>query len=96
METTKTYTHIVNLPEKSVSHSFTATGWNQTKCHAGSIKGGVTYKTVCDKEIVCHSAYGNEAQKPEQTNNLRCDPEGTGHITCAACRKALGLKPLKK
>jgi hypothetical protein len=96
-----TYTHIVHRPDRMVQHNFSLSGWNETARHAGNIGDytarGREYKTVCGKAIVIESEYyPNDAMKREETNDLRCDPAGTGFITCNACRKKLGLKPLKK
>ena len=97
-----TYTHIVAKPDRSVQHSFSLSGWNETARHAGSFKGygrfgWVEYTTVCGKVVATNPDYNEGTNlKRETTNDLHCDPEGTGYITCNACRKKLGLKPLKK
>jgi hypothetical protein len=83
---TKAYSHVIHKGDRAVSHSFTLSGWELSTRHAAVIKDGITYMTLCNKEIDCHSGYGNEAAQSD----------GTEHITCAACRKKLGLKPLKK
>lgn len=89
-----TYTHIVHCPDMHVSHNFSMSGWNLKPRHAATYqpRKHKNFATLCGKELNIDEDYwypiGNEARRSEGLqDDARC-------ITCARCRKALGLMPL--
>jgi hypothetical protein len=103
------YTHIVSRPDRTVRQGFSLSGWSFTKRHAanrvGSTPYGRQYKTVCGETLTIDPEYYPEAAVKRggvggvggagETNDVPGDPAGTGWVTCDACRKKLGLRPLK-
>jgi hypothetical protein len=92
-----THTHIVSKPDRRWGSRFAN---RPTKRHAATQTGGTAYgkryTTVCGEVVTIDPEYNPEdAVEPNETNDVPGDPAGTGWVSCADCRKRLGLAARK-
>lgn len=90
-----TYTHIINGADKIVEHNGSGSGWDQSKRHAANKDGHRRYKSLCSRVLVIDE-YDDDSffgARSEVSEGLDTDKK---RITCANCRKKLGLSVISR